>query len=256
MSQDREHPFGADSTTHFGFETVAEKDKARRVRGVFDAVAKRYDVMNDFMSGGVHRLWKTAMIDWLNPGPRSRLLDVAGGTGDIAFRFLDKAGEGAHVTVADINAEMIMVGRDRALDQGRLALDWTVGDAEQLAFKDRTFDYVTIAFGIRNVTRIPKALKEMRRVLKPGGRFMCLEFSKVVVPGIDRIYEDYSFKVIPRLGSMVAGNADAYRYLVESIRRFPDQETFAEMLREAGFEQVQYRNLTGGVAAIHSGWRL
>lgn len=256
MSQDREQPFGADSTTHFGFETVAEKDKARRVRGVFDAVAKRYDVMNDFMSGGVHRLWKTAMIDWLNPAPRSHLLDVAGGTGDIAFRFLDKAGDGAHVTVADINAEMIMVGRDRALDQGRLALGWTVGDAEQLAFKDCSFDYVTIAFGIRNVTRIPKALKDMRRVLKPGGRFMCLEFSKVVVPGIDRVYDDYSFKVIPRLGSLVAGNADAYRYLVESIRRFPDQETFAHMLREAGFEQVQYRNLTGGVAAIHSGWRL
>ncbi|PWR20482.1 bifunctional demethylmenaquinone methyltransferase/2-methoxy-6-polyprenyl-1,4-benzoquinol methylase UbiE [Zavarzinia compransoris] len=256
MSQDSQHPAGADSTTHFGFETVAEQDKARRVRGVFDAVAKRYDVMNDFMSGGVHRLWKTAMIDWLNPAPRSRLLDVAGGTGDIAFRFLDKAGDGAHVTVADINAEMIVVGRDRALDQGRLALDWTVGDAERLPFADRSFDYVTIAFGIRNVTRIPVALKDMRRVLKPGGRFMCLEFSKVVVPGMDRVYEDYSFKVIPRIGGLVAGNADAYRYLVESIRRFPDQDTFAAMLREAGFEQVQYRNLTGGVAAIHSGWRL
>lgn len=256
MSQDIPAHDSTETVTHFGFETVAEKDKARRVRGVFDSVAKRYDVMNDFMSGGVHRLWKTAMIDWLNPGPGSHLLDVAGGTGDIAFRFLDKAGAGAHVTVADINAEMIMVGRDRALDQGRLALDWTVGDAEKLAFKDRSFDYVTIAFGIRNVTRIPEALKEMRRVLKPGGRFMCLEFSKVVVPGLDKIYEEYSFRVIPRIGSMVAGNADAYRYLVESIRKFPDQETFAAMLRTAGFEQVQVRNLTAGVAAIHSGWRL
>ncbi|MDD3443827.1 MAG: bifunctional demethylmenaquinone methyltransferase/2-methoxy-6-polyprenyl-1,4-benzoquinol methylase UbiE [Zavarzinia sp.] len=256
MSQDTPAGDSAEKLTHFGFETVPEDDKARRVRSVFDAVAKRYDVMNDLMSGGVHRIWKTAMIDWLSPGPGTHLLDVAGGTGDIAFRFLDKAGAGAHVTVADINAEMIMVGRDRALDQGRLDLDWTVGDAERLPFKDRSFDYVTIAFGIRNVTRIKHALADMRRVLKPGGRFMCLEFSKVVLPGIDKVYDEYSFRMIPRIGQMVAGNADAYRYLVESIRRFPDQETFASWLREAGFEQVKYRNLTGGVAAIHTGWRL
>ncbi len=252
--EDAIHP--AEKVTHFGFKTVPEADKARQVRGVFDAVAKRYDIMNDLMSGGVHRLWKAALIDWMNPAPASHLLDVAGGTGDIAFRFLDKAGEGARVTVCDINAEMIMVGRDRALDQGRLALGWSVGDAETLPFKDRSVDYVTIAFGIRNVTRIPLALKEMRRVLKPGGRFMCLEFSKVVLPGLDKVYEEYSFQMIPRIGKLVAGNADAYQYLVESIRRFPDQETFARMIAQAGFDRVQVRNLTGGIAAIHSAWRL
>ncbi|MFA5119534.1 bifunctional demethylmenaquinone methyltransferase/2-methoxy-6-polyprenyl-1,4-benzoquinol methylase UbiE [Zavarzinia sp.] len=249
-------PNATDKVTHFGFETVPEADKARRVRSVFDAVAKRYDIMNDLMSGGVHRLWKTAMIDWLNPAPGSHLLDVAGGTGDIAFRFQDRAGPKSRVTVLDINAEMILVGRDRALDQGRFGLDWVVGDAEKLPLRDRSVDYVTIAFGIRNVTHIAEALKDMRRVLKPGGRFLCLEFSKVVVPGLDKIYEEYSFRLIPQIGRMVAGNADAYRYLVESIRRFPDQETFAGMLRDAGFEQVQVRNLTGGVAALHSGWRL
>ncbi|RJF89521.1 bifunctional demethylmenaquinone methyltransferase/2-methoxy-6-polyprenyl-1,4-benzoquinol methylase UbiE [Oleomonas cavernae] len=246
----------AEKVTHFGFETVAEADKARRVRGVFDAVAKRYDIMNDLMSGGVHRLWKAALIDWMNPAKGTHLLDVAGGTGDIACRFLDRTGPDARVTVVDINAEMELVGRDRAIDQGRLNIGWAVGDAEKLPVKDRSVDYVTIAFGIRNVTRIPLALKEMRRVLKPGGRFICLEFSKVVIPGLDQIYEEYSFKAIPRIGKLVTGNADAYQYLVESIRRFPDQDTFAKMIAEAGFERVQVRNLTGGVAALHSGWRL
>ncbi len=245
-----------DEETHFGFTRVAAGDKARRVRGVFDAVAKRYDVMNDLMSGGVHRLWKAALIDWLNPPPGSHLLDVAGGTGDIAFRFQDRAGPQARVTVVDINAEMVAVGRDRALDRGRSGLDWVVGDAEALPLPDAAVDHVTIAFGIRNVTRIPKALAEIRRVLKPGGRFLCLEFSKVVVPGLDQLYERYSFAVIPRIGQLVAGDGAAYQYLVESIRRFPDQDSFARMIGEAGLGRVQVRNLTGGIAALHSAWRL
>lgn len=251
-------PAGGD--THFGFRQVAEAEKAGLVRGVFDSVAGRYDLMNDLMSAGVHRRWKAALIDWLAPRGPMHLLDVAGGTGDIAFRFLDRTGgvdKGARVTVCDINAAMVTVGRDRALDRGITAgIDWLCGDAERLPLPDASVDAYTIAFGIRNVTHIDRALAEARRVLKPGGRFLCLEFSTVVVPGLDRLYDLYSFQILPRLGAMVAGDAEAYRYLVESIRRFPNQARFAGMIEAAGLGQVKVRNLTGGIAALHSAWRL
>jgi demethylmenaquinone methyltransferase/2-methoxy-6-polyprenyl-1,4-benzoquinol methylase len=240
--------------TDFGFRRVAEGEKARLVRQVFDGVAGRYDLMNDLMSGGVHRLWKTALIDWLAPRPHMHLVDVAGGTGDITQRF--RARGGGRVTVVDINEQMIRVGRDRAAESRLANVDWVVGDAEALPLPDRCCDAVTIAFGIRNVTHVDRALAEMRRVLKPGGRFLCLEFSRVVVPGLAQAYDAFSFNVIPRLGELVAGDADSYRYLVESIRKFPDQERFAAMIRAAGLERVQVRNLSGGIAALHSGWRL
>ncbi|EKV31908.1 Ubiquinone/menaquinone biosynthesis methyltransferase UbiE [Caenispirillum salinarum AK4] len=268
-------------TTHFGFRTVRTEEKQGLVRDVFDSVAARYDLMNDLMSGGVHRIWKNALIDWVNPQPGQALLDVAGGTGDIAFRFLDRArhigavrraerrdmGEDvdepppntaeAAVTVCDINVEMLKVGRDRATDQGRLSgLTWACGNAESLPFPDRTFDHYTIAFGLRNVTNIDLALAEARRVLKPGGRFFCLEFSKVVVPGLDAAYDLYSFKVLPRMGQIVARNREAYQYLAESIRKFPPQDRLVEMMEEAGLRQSKYRNLSGGIACIHSGWRI
>ena len=244
-----------DNTTHFGFRTVPEDQKASMVREVFDSVASRYDLMNDLMSLGVHRLWKDAFVDWLRPRPGQRLIDVGGGTGDIAFRYRDRGG-GA-VVVCDINREMLAVGRDRAIDRGRLdGLSWVCGDAERLPVPSASFDAYTIAFCLRNVTRIDLALAEARRVLKPGGRFMCLEFSKVTVPGLAALYDQYSFKLLPALGQMVARNRDAYQYLVESIRKFPDQEGLAGMMRTAGLEQVKVRNLSGGIAAIHSGWRL
>jgi|TARA_R110000751_G_scaffold4389_1_gene21588 demethylmenaquinone methyltransferase/2-methoxy-6-polyprenyl-1,4-benzoquinol methylase len=244
-----------DKTTHFGFRDVPENQKASMVREVFDTVASKYDVMNDLMSGGIHRLWKDSFINELKPRPDMRLIDVAGGTGDIAFRFL-KRGGGA-VTVCDINYEMLHVGRDRAANHGLLKnIDWMVGDAQKLPLPDQSMDAYTIAFGIRNVTRVDEALREAYRVLKPGGRFLCLEFSKVVVPGFDKIYDLYSFKLLPEIGRMVAGNREAYQYLAESIRQFPDQETFAQMIRDAGFGRVRYRNLSGGIAAIHSGWRI
>ncbi len=227
------------------------------VRGVFDSVADRYDLMNDLMSAGVHRLWKSAMIDWLMPCKGQHLLDVAGGTGDIAFRFLDRVkGEGL-VTVLDINHAMLSVGQDRALDQGRLdGLEWVNGDAQSLPLPDKTVDAYTIAFGIRNVTDIPLALREAYRVLKPGGRFLCLEFSTVSAPLLKDVYDFYSFKLLPEIGGLVAKDKDSYKYLVESIRKFPDAETFADMLTAAGFHQVKYRKLSGGIAALHSGWRL
>ena len=241
------------SETDFGFRRVGVAEKQHLVRQVFDGVAGRYDLMNDLMSAGVHRLWKGAMIDWLAPRPYMHLLDVAGGTGDIAERF--RARGGGRVTVADINEQMVRAGRDRA--EGRLAnVDWVVGNAEALPVPDASVDAVTIAFGIRNVTHIDRALSEMRRLLKPGGRFLCLEFSHVVVPGLAQLYDAFSFNVIPRLGELVAGDAEAYRYLVESIRRFPDQQTFAGMIRRAGLDRVQVRNLSGGIAALHSGWRI
>lgn len=244
----------SDATTHFGFRTVREDEKASLVREVFDGVASRYDLMNDLMSLGIHRLWKSAMIDWLHPRPGMTLLDVGGGTGDIAFRF--RARGGGPVTVCDINPEMLRVGRDRAMNRNILdGIDWICGDAEKLPVPDRSLDAYTIAFCLRNVTRIDAALAEARRVLKPGGRFLCLEFSKVVVPGFDRLYDGYSFAVLPRIGALVAGNREAYRYLVESIRRFPSQDELAERMRAAGLEQVKYRNLSGGIAALHSGWR-
>ena len=247
-------PPAAEPSTHFGFRAVAESSKAGLVREVFHSVAGRYDLMNDLMSGGIHRLWKAAMIDWLNPQPGMTLLDVGGGTGDIAFRFLEKGG--GRVVVADINREMLSVGRDRAIDRGWIGpLEWVCGDAERLPIADASVDAYTTAFCLRNVTRVPEALKEARRVLKPGGRFLCLEFSRVVLPVLDRLYDAYSFTVLPTLGRVVAGDADSYRYLAESIRRFPSQDVFARMIADAGLARVRYRNLSGGIAAIHSAWR-
>ena len=242
--------------THFGFRTVPEDQKAGLVHGVFSRVASRYDLMNDLMSGGVHRLWKTAMMDWLAPRDGQHLLDVAGGTGDIAFRFLDRA-PGGRVTVCDMTESMLVEGRKRA-EATRLAdrLAWVAGDAMRLPFADASFDRYTISFGIRNVTRIPDALGEAWRVLRPGGRLMVLEFSRVPVPALQWLYDRYSFNVIPAMGAVVAGDRDSYQYLVESIRRFPDQEAFAAMIRQAGFGRVQYRNLSMGIAALHSGWKI
>jgi demethylmenaquinone methyltransferase/2-methoxy-6-polyprenyl-1,4-benzoquinol methylase len=247
---------GDDKTTHFGFQTVEESAKAGMVHGVFSRVASKYDIMNDVMSGGVHRLWKDAMMDWLAPRPGQRLLDVAGGTGDVAFRFLGRA-PGATATVCDMTESMLVAGRQRA-ESDRMAdrLDWVVGDAMALPFADASFDVYTISFGIRNVTRIEDALSEAYRVLKPGGRLMVLEFSQLPNPLLQKAYDLYSFNVIPVMGQVIAGDRDSYQYLVESIRKFPDQERFAAMIRDAGFGQVKYRNLTMGVAALHSGWKL
>ncbi|NYS26593.1 bifunctional demethylmenaquinone methyltransferase/2-methoxy-6-polyprenyl-1,4-benzoquinol methylase UbiE [Rhodobacteraceae bacterium 2376] len=244
-------------TTHFGYQTVEEGAKAGMVHGVFSRVASKYDVMNDLMSGGIHRIWKDAMMDWLAPRPGQRLLDVAGGTGDIAFRFLGRAGAGAQATVLDLTESMLIEGQQRAEAANMAhALDWIVGDAMALPFADNSFDVYTISFGIRNVTRIEDALAEAFRVLRPGGRLMVLEFSQVPVPMLQKAYDLYSFNVIPAMGQAVAGDRDSYQYLVESIRRFPDQERFAAMIRDAGFEQVKYRNLSMGIAALHSGWKI
>jgi demethylmenaquinone methyltransferase/2-methoxy-6-polyprenyl-1,4-benzoquinol methylase len=241
--------------THFGFREVAEGTKSGLVREVFDSVAGRYDLMNDLMSGGIHRLWKAALIDTLRPRATMDLLDVAGGTGDIARRFRDAGG--GPVTVCDINESMLRVGRDKAIDGGLLAgIDWVVGDAEALPLPDCSVGAYTIAFGLRNVTHVDRALAEARRVLRPGGRFLCLEFSHVTIPWLEALYDRYSFNVLPAIGAVVAKDRDSYQYLVESIRRFPPQETLAVMMAEAGLERVTYRNLSGGIAAIHSGWRL
>ena len=244
-------------TTHFGNRQVPEADKAGMVHGVFSSVASKYDVMNDLMSAGIHRLWKDAMMDWLAPRPGQRLLDVAGGTGDIAFRFLRRAGEGATATVCDMTEAMLVAGRKRA-EAADLAerLDWVVGDAMALPFRSAAFDTYTISFGIRNVTRVADALAEAYRVLRPGGRLMVLEFSQLPNPLMQKAYDTYSFNVIPPLGKLVTGDRDSYQYLVESIRKFPAQEEFASMIRTAGFGQVKYRNLSLGVAALHSGWKL
>lgn len=241
-------------TTSFGFRTVEEDEKAPMVRNVFDSVASRYDIMNDLMSGGMHRLWKNSMVEWLAPRDGMRIVDVAGGTGDIAQRIRRRAD--CHVTVLDINEQMIIEGRDRAIDTARTeGLSWACGNAEKLPLPDASLDAYTIAFGIRNVTYIDKALAEALRVLRPGGRFLCLEFSKVTNEFWQKCYDGYSFNVIPKIGKQITGDEDAYRYLVESIRRFPDQEHFAEMMRKAGFDNVQYRNMTKGVVALHSGRR-
>jgi demethylmenaquinone methyltransferase/2-methoxy-6-polyprenyl-1,4-benzoquinol methylase len=249
-----------DETTHFGFRDVPLEDKQTLVNSVFHSVASRYDLMNDLMSGGLHRAWKNIMVNTLNP-PKSdhafALLDVAGGTGDIAFRAAKTAGPGFRATVCDINADMLQVGRARA---AKAHLDDRVafveGNAEELAFPDRSFDGYTIAFGIRNVPRIDRALSEAYRVLKPGGRFLCLEFSTVEVPGLDTLYDFFSFNVIPPLGRVVTGDAESYRYLVESIRKFPKPAAFADMIRAGGFLRVNWQTLSGGIVALHWGWRL
>ncbi|XP_062307359.1 2-methoxy-6-polyprenyl-1,4-benzoquinol methylase, mitochondrial isoform X2 [Osmerus eperlanus] len=282
----------ADKSTHFGFETVPEGEKAQRVYKVFESVAQKYDVMNDAMSLGVHRLWKDMLLHVMHPQPGTRLLDVAGGTGDISFRFLEyvrsqqerqqrrqarglqtpswqhisenyaTADEGAgpqesRAVVCDINKEMLRVGKEKAENLGiTTGLSWVVGDAEELPFDDDQFDVYSIAFGIRNVTHMEQALQEALRVLKPGGRFMCLEFSKVTNPVLAKLYDAYSFQMIPVLGEVIAGDWKSYQYLVESIRKFPDQETFKGMMEDAGFYCVRYYNLTGGVVALHSGFKL
>jgi len=252
-------PGARSGSTFFGDRAVPLGEKRGLVRDVFRGVASRYDLMNDLMSLGVHRLWKGVLIDWLAPRAGMVLVDVGGGTGDIALRF--KARGGGPVTVVDANVDMLNVGRDRALDKGMLdddpgGIDWVLGDAEALPLDDGTADALTISFCIRNVTHIDRALAEARRVLKPGGRFLCLEFSHVVVPLLDRLYDTYSFQVLPELGHRVAGDREAYRYLVESIRRFPDQQRFAAMIADAGLGRVDCRNLSGGIAAIHSAWRV
>ncbi|MDR3437529.1 bifunctional demethylmenaquinone methyltransferase/2-methoxy-6-polyprenyl-1,4-benzoquinol methylase UbiE [Telmatospirillum sp.] len=248
-------PGQAEATTHFGFRTVREEEKETLVRAVFDDVATRYDLMNDVMSVGIHRLWKNSLIDWLHPRSDMTLLDVGGGTGDIAFRF--RAHGGGPVTVCDINQQMLAVGRDRSIDRNLVeAITWVCGDAERLPLPDRSVDAYTIAFCLRNVTHIGEALAEARRVLRPGGRFLCLEFSQVVLAPLRALYDRYSFSVLPRVGAMIAGNREAYQYLVESIRRFPPQQELVRLMEEAGLEQVKYRNLSGGIAALHSGWRL
>ncbi|MBM3555866.1 MAG: class I SAM-dependent methyltransferase [Alphaproteobacteria bacterium] len=239
-------------TVDFGFRRVGRKDKDRLVRGVFDSVSDRYDLMNDLMSGGLHRLWKDAYVARLAPRPGERVLDVAGGTGDIAFRIVKR---GARATVCDINASMVARGRDRGLDRGLIAgLDWLVGSAEALPVPDRSVDAVTCAFGLRNMTDIPKALSEMVRVLKPGGRFLCLEFSRPA-SAIGPLYDFYSFKLLPVIGTVVAEDGPAYRYLAESIRRFPDQEKLVGLMKAAGFARPRFENLALGIVAIHSGWR-
>ena len=246
----------SENTTHFGFQTVPEAEKAGMVHGVFTRVANRYDVMNDLMSVGIHRLWKDAMMDWLAPRPGQKLLDVAGGTGDIAFRFMARAKSG-HATVCDLTESMLIEGRKRAEAENLAdSLDWIVGDAMALPFPDNSFDVYTISFGIRNVTRIADALSEAYRVLKPGGRLMVLEFSQLPNPALQWAYYRYSFNVIPLMGQIVANDRDSYQYLVESIRKFPDQDRFAAMISDAGFEQVKYRNLSLGIAALHSGWKI
>jgi demethylmenaquinone methyltransferase / 2-methoxy-6-polyprenyl-1,4-benzoquinol methylase len=245
------------------YRHLPEAQKASIVRAVFDSVAPRYDLMNDLMSGGIHRRWKAEIVERMNPRPGQRLIDVAGGTGDIALRALPRLAPAANVSadggavICDVNQRMLEIGRDRALDRGILfGLDWLVADAERLPFGERCFDFYTIAFGLRNVTHLEAALAEARRVLKPGGRFLCLEFTPQITPLLQPLYDLYSFYVVPLLGQVVAGDRDAYTYLVHSIRGFPRQGELARMIAGAGLEQVRFRNLTGGIAALHSAWRL
>ena len=247
-------------TASFGFQDVPADEKVSKVRGVFDAVASRYDLMNDLMSAGLHRPWKDAVAARLNPRPGELILDLAGGTGDLARRFkalADKAkarngGPDAEIIVVDINGEMIAAGRQRGLD----GLGWAVGDAEALPFPDNSADGYVISYGIRNVTDIPKALREAYRVLKHGGRFYCLEFSKPTTGALEAVYDAWSFNAIPPIGKVVTGDGEPYRYLVESIRRFPDQDSFAQMIKDAGFNRVDYTNFAGGITALHGGWKV
>jgi demethylmenaquinone methyltransferase/2-methoxy-6-polyprenyl-1,4-benzoquinol methylase len=245
--------------TSYGFRKVGEGEKQPLVNDVFHKVANRYDLMNDLMSAGLHRLWKDAMVAWLNPPKRPgwKVLDVAGGTGDIAFRIVEASQRQAHATVLDINGSMLAVGRDRAEKKGLAAnTDFVEANAEALPFEGGTFDAYTIAFGIRNVPRIEVALAEAYRVLKRGGRLLCLEFSEVDMPLLDKVYETWSFNAIPRIGKAVTGDGEPYSYLVESIRKFPNQQNFAAMITRAGFDRVSFRNYSGGIAALHSGWKL
>ncbi len=244
------------STVPFGYRDVGPEEKPALVQGVFSSVARNYDLMNDLMSFRVHRIWKDEFVAWLDPRPGMNVLDVAGGTGDIAVRIgarVRNRGGVAAVTVCDLSPAMLEQGVTRP---GAEHLQWICGDAELLPVASASMDAYTIAFGIRNTTHLDRVLQEAHRVLKPGGRFLCLEFSKVTVPGLDALYDLYSFSVLPRLGEVVAGDGAAYRYLAESIRRFPSQRNFAAAIRNAGFSQVKFRNLSGGIAAIHSGWTL
>lgn len=258
MSEQRTTAAGGMETS-YGFRDVGIGEKQSLVNEVFHRVAGRYDLMNDLMSGGLHRLWKDAMVAWLNPPKRPgwKVLDVAGGTGDIALRIIDASNGHAHATVLDINSSMLAVGRERAARRRLEAnMDFVEANAEELPFADDTFDAYTIAFGIRNVPRIEVALAEAYRVLRPGGRFLCLEFSEVDMPMLDKVYEAWSFEAIPRIGRLIAGDGEPYSYLVESIRKFPNQHNFAAMLSGVGFDRVTFRNYSGGIAALHSGWKL
>ena len=251
MSDPARSPSG--ETVSFGYEDVDPTEKTARVGAVFSSVASKYDIMNDAMSGGMHRLWKDRFVRRVKPQPGESILDMAGGTGDIAFRMADC---GADVIVSDINQAMLDVGVERAMERGIDGLVWSCQNAEELPYSSGLFDAYTIAFGIRNVPRIDRALSEAYRVLKPGGRFLCLEFSEVDMPMLDRAYEAWSFNAIPAIGKAVTGDEDSYRYLVESIRKFPNQNDFARMIEAAGFERATFRNHSGGIAALHSGWKL
>jgi demethylmenaquinone methyltransferase/2-methoxy-6-polyprenyl-1,4-benzoquinol methylase len=249
-TSDSEH-----ETVSFGYRDVGADEKTELVHEVFASVASKYDIMNDLMSLGIHRLWKSTMLDWLAPKPNQTLLDVGGGTGDITFGWLKRGGGPS--TVVDYSPEMIAVGRDRALDKGILDdITWTVGNAESLPIPDKSVDVYATAFCLRNVARLDKALAEARRVLKPGGHFMCMEFSRVALPAIEGAYDAWSFKVLPALGERIANDRESYVYLAESIRRFPDQNAFKKMIEQAGLSQVKVRNLSGGIAALHSAWRI
>ena len=242
---------------NFGFKKVSKEEKPKLVNKVFDNVAFKYDLMNDLMSAGLHRLWKDSFIDWLAPRKNTHLLDVAGGTGDIAFRFIKRTKNQANVTILDRNKNMLKEGKKRSgIAQIETDLQWVCGDAMKLPFENEIFDYYTISFGIRNVLDLKKCLSEAFRVLKPGGRIMILEFSKVENETLNKIYDAFSFNVVPRLGKLIANDADSYQYLIESIRKFPSQEKLASLVAEAGFRQVKHRNLTQGVVAMHSGWKI
>lgn len=245
--------------TNFGFQSVGQGEKQARVNDVFHKVADRYDLMNDLMSAGLHRSWKNAMVSWLAPPKNQpfKVLDVAGGTGDIGFRIAERAGTQAQIITCDINTSMLEVGAQRATKRGLSEqVSFVEGNAEELPFEDHSFDAYTIALGIRNVPRLAQAVREARRVLKRGGRFLCLEFSQPDVPGFDKIYDAYSFHGIPLMGELVMKDRESYQYLVESIRRFPNQERFKQIIADSGFDQVRYRNLNGGAVALHSGWKL